>query len=121
MLTAIFQKYSSAVYWKIDYIITNQYTNGMVSLILKTNLLPTNGSCSIDQNNGTSLLTWFTIVCSNWYDPDGSVKTYEYFGMICVDFLIKTVFSHSIGRLTHFYLIKLHIFFKLRLNILKLY
>ena len=86
LLSSIFQNYSNAVYWKIDYSISNQYTTGMASLILKTNLLPKNGSCEIDQNNGTSLLTWFTILCTNWYDPDGLISTYEYFGMILLDY-----------------------------------
>ena len=92
-MSSIFQNYSNAVYWKIDYSISNQYTTGMASLILKTNLLPTNGSCEIDQNNGTSLFTWFTILCTSWYDPDGLISTYEYFGMILLfDFNLRSDF-----------------------------
>ena len=53
----------------------------MASIILKKNMLPTGGSCSVDISQGVSLLTYFTIVCQNWVDLDGQVATYEYMGM----------------------------------------
>jgi hypothetical protein len=53
----------------------------MASIILKKNMLPTGGSCSVDISQGVSLLTYFTITCHNWVDLDGQVATYEYMGI----------------------------------------
>ena len=49
-------------------------------LSLIKNMLPRNGSCSVDLKNGSSMSDYFTITCVNWSDGDGSVKAYEYFG-----------------------------------------
>ena len=48
---------------------------------LKINSLPKNGRCLINPDNGESLSTLFYIMCSNWIDTDGSVETYEFFGI----------------------------------------
>ena len=76
----MFNNYSVVSYWRVDLSINNQFTTGNATLILKKNLLPTDGDCFVDKTNGASLLTWFTIKCTNWTDPDGFISTYEYFG-----------------------------------------
>ena len=40
---------------------------------------PSNGSCSINPNNGTTS-TMFTISCPNWYDDDG-IQDYSVYSM----------------------------------------
>ena len=81
LFSSLFQNYSNALYWKIDFEVNNQASIGMASIILKKNLLPLGGSCSVDINQGISLLTYFTITCQNWIDLDGQIATYEYMGM----------------------------------------
>ena len=54
----------------------------MSSLILKINSLPLNGECKVDLLQGISLLTYFTIACSNWTDLDGEIVKYEFMGKI---------------------------------------
>ena len=53
----------------------------MSSLILKTNSLPLDGECKVDLLQGISLLTYFTISCSNWTDSDGEIVKYEFMGI----------------------------------------
>ena len=53
---------------------------GRTSIILYKNRLPTGGNCDVDQNNGTSLSTYFNINCTNWYDIDGPIDKYIYYG-----------------------------------------
>ncbi len=53
----------------------------MSSLILKTNSLPLDGECKVDLLQGISLLTYFTIACSNWTDSDGEIVKYEFMGI----------------------------------------
>lgn len=43
------------------------------------NSAPQNGTCSIDQNNGTTS-TVFRLTCSNWIDTDG-IKDYTFYGI----------------------------------------
>ena len=85
----LFSNHSNASYWKVDYAVTYQTLTGMATLIMKKNELPTGGSCYIDQTNGTSLSTWFTIICVNWIDPDGSITKYEYLGIYKNIYLIS--------------------------------
>jgi hypothetical protein len=58
----------------------NSIANGISSLTFKINQLPTTGSCFVDKYNGISLQTTFNIKCVGWFDPDGSIERYEYFG-----------------------------------------
>ena len=78
LLPAVFQAYPSALYWKIDLALITQASTGRASLILKRNLLPQGGSCSVDLSTGTSMSTQFNIICINWVDPDGYVVKYEF-------------------------------------------
>ena len=80
IFSSLFQTYSNALYWKVDFTVNNQVTLGMSSLIFKKNILPSNGVCSVDLNTGVSLETYFTITCLGWADLDGQIAKYEYMG-----------------------------------------
>ena len=60
----------------------NKNTTASSSLIFKLNDLPKGGSCSVNPKNGTAFQTFFTIFCENWYDTDGVIKRYEYYGSL---------------------------------------
>lgn len=79
LLPKLFQNYSNALFWKIDFSVDNSFSTGQASLILKRNLLPINGTCSCDKKNGTSLSTWFNLNCQKWVDPDGLITKYEFY------------------------------------------
>ena len=88
LLPTLFHVYANVSYWKIDFIVSSQsgtggeisILTGMSSLILKTNSLPLNGKCTVSPSVGISLLTYFTISCSNWKDTDGQIVKYEFLG-----------------------------------------
>jgi hypothetical protein len=84
LFPGLFHNYSKASYWKVDFLICNNENNktstGMASIILKTNMLPLNGQCNVDLLKGISILTYFTITCSNWTDLDGEIVKYEFMG-----------------------------------------
>ena len=96
LLASLFQKYSTATYWRVDLFVHNQVNTGQSSLILKQNLLPTDGACSVDKTNGSSLLTYFYVSCQNWKDPDGSIVNYEFFGMSHMEFYGILVYLPSL-------------------------
>jgi hypothetical protein len=50
------------------------------------NQLPSGGSCSIDLTNGIALSTYFSITCSNWVDPDGTISSYALIGKFLKNF-----------------------------------
>ena len=82
MFTDLFNNYISVLFWRVDFKVISQTSSGAASLVLKKNILPTNGLCSIDQTNGQSFLTVFNIKCLNWVDPDGAIAIYEYMGKL---------------------------------------
>ena len=81
IIPELFDKYASIVFWRIDYQIENIHSKqGLASLVLIKNQPPQNGSCSINHFIGIGLQTPFLIECTNWFDLDGSIVRYEYFG-----------------------------------------
>jgi hypothetical protein len=71
--------------WKFEFEVEsvslyNGVSTGISSLIVFINQVPNNGSCTIFPLNGTAVSTIFTISCANWYDPDGEIVKYTYFG-----------------------------------------
>jgi hypothetical protein len=58
----------------------NGNINATVSLNLKINTLPKNGYCNMSSDNGTSMNTTFYIMCMDWFDSEGAIKAYEFFG-----------------------------------------
>lgn len=80
--SALFQTYSN-VFWKVELtvstLINGVIRNGSNELILKQNDLPQNGSCFVSPLSGVSFETNFTVNCSNWYDSDGFISSFEFF------------------------------------------
>jgi hypothetical protein len=75
----LFQSIPLALYWRIDFQVQDDQANtGQDTLTLKANSLPMNGNCFVDKSSGTSLSTWFNILCTNWNDLDGQIMNYEY-------------------------------------------
>lgn len=81
---AVFSQFPNVDNWKVEFAAVAVYPSatltGSSSLLFIKNRLPLNGTCSVDLNNGTAMSTYFTISCENWYDSDGTIKTYEFFG-----------------------------------------
>ena len=86
ILRNIFDDYSHQVLWKIEVTayIASRNVSGSSSMMIKVNFPPKYGSCYIDPHNGTTL-TIFTINCSNWLDPDGTVISYTYYATLLND------------------------------------
>jgi len=70
-------------YWKFEssYTVTsiNGVATGVGAVRFTINSPPQNGTCTIDQTNGTTM-TLFQITCSNWVDSDG-IQDYSFYGM----------------------------------------
>ena len=68
-------------YWKFEasYTVTTNYgiATGTGAIRFSINSPPNNGTCSIDQTNGTTM-TLFQLTCSNWIDSDG-VEDYLFY------------------------------------------
>ena len=83
MLPALFQNYSTSMYWRVDLTLSvaQQGTigNALASLYLKKNEPPTGGSCFSNIYSGSSMSTQFQIECANWIDSDGQINTYEFY------------------------------------------
>ena len=82
----LFQNYSTTTYWKAVLTITTT-TNGLITngsnlIIFKTNQVPFNGTCQVNKLEGLALSTNFTITCSNWFDADGYIYSYQFFGKL---------------------------------------
>jgi hypothetical protein len=76
-----FEKYSQYHFWKIELdVLINGNVKGEVSLNFKMNTLPKNGYCNVSTDNGTSMNTTFYIVCMDWFDEEGMIRAYEFFG-----------------------------------------
>ena len=83
LFPSLFSNFSSILYWRIDLSVTNSQSvssSGVASLVLKKNLLPSTGHCYCQETTGTSLLTYFNVICRNWIDPDGSISSYQFMG-----------------------------------------
>ena len=79
ILPSFFAKFPSSLY-KVSLSITSDNVTGVSSAVYKGNSLPMGGTCSVDLTKGIALSTWFTITCMGWYDMDGVVARYEFYG-----------------------------------------
>lgn len=71
----------AVLYWKVEFKAeVNQAVSGFSSITLKINQIPKGGTCYVDKLNGLSLSTNFFIKCIYWWDPDGSIDKYEFYG-----------------------------------------
>jgi len=70
-------------YWQFEssYTVTsiNGVTTGSGSIRFTINSPPQNGTCNIDQTNGTTM-TLFHLTCLNWIDSDG-IQDYTFYGI----------------------------------------
>ena len=65
----------------IDFLIAlNGLYNTSAGLTFRLNKMPTGGDCGIDIVSGFVFETQFLIFCIDWFDPDGYVATYEFYG-----------------------------------------
>lgn len=80
MFPSLFDNLSSIFYWRIDLSVSYQGFTGTASLTLKKNNLPSNGTCYCQETNGTGLLSYFNVICTNWIDLDGSISSYQFMG-----------------------------------------
>ena len=84
ILKNLFVDYPTQVIWKIEFvanvmIATNQSYQGSTSNTIFVNFSPLPGNCDILPKNGTTS-TLYTIMCDSWSDPDGSIKSYAFYG-----------------------------------------
>ena len=77
---SLYSAYSTAPSFLLTYTATTSGVSGSSSIVFQMNQLPTNGSCSVQQTSGIALSDYFGISCPGWYDPDGYIATYQYFG-----------------------------------------
>ncbi|UJR18699.1 hypothetical protein I4U23_005606 [Adineta vaga] len=64
--------------WRFEVVYTFMWETSSSSLNFLINQTPSNGSCSIHPNNGTTN-TLFNIICLNWFDED-EIKDYIIYG-----------------------------------------
>lgn len=74
-----FLRNPTIIYWRLEVIYLFGLNTSEKTFDIQMNQEPKNGTCSIDPPNGT-IITVFTIDCSNWYDPDG-IKDYTIYGL----------------------------------------
>ena len=76
-----FQNYSSQSIWKVELniFVPSKNLSGSASILFLVNFPPKDGSCDINTKNGTTE-TIFSISCKNWFDTDGSLDSFAYYG-----------------------------------------
>lgn len=75
----MFSMNSQIEHWRFEVIYSIGSDSTSSSFDVRINRGPTNGNCSIEPKNGTSL-TMFNVSCWNWFDADG-IKDYSVFGL----------------------------------------
>ena len=78
VLKEFFTDNRTIVYWRFEAIYSFGLGISKANFDIEINQAPRNGNCSIDPLNGT-MLTLFTIICSNWYDED-AIKDWTFYG-----------------------------------------
>jgi hypothetical protein len=84
----LFQDYSHISVWKVELNVFNpsENTSGSAAVHFLVNFPPKNGSCDINlKNRSTDSL--FSIVCSNWFDSDGKLDSFSYYGYFTLLYL----------------------------------
>ena len=84
----LFQDYSHISVWKVELNVFNpsENTSGSAAVHFLVNFPPKNGSCDINLKNG-STDSLFSIVCSNWFDSDGKLDSFSYYGYFTLLYL----------------------------------
>ena len=82
---SLFLNNRTIVYWKFQstYVVTMSkgVATGASAIQFVINSPPSNGTCTIDKNNGTTT-TLFQVTCANWVDSDG-INDYAFYGNCC--------------------------------------
>jgi hypothetical protein len=73
--------------WRFEVVYTFEHETSLSALNFQINPKPSNGTCSIDPNNGTTD-TPFMITCTDWYNKD-NIKDYSLYCMYKNKFFIK--------------------------------
>ncbi len=81
----IFAENNQSIYWHFEVFYSFQSETSIGLFDIQINEIPKNGSCSIDPLNGT-LITLFTINCSNWFDED-EIQDYSFYGLYNFSFI----------------------------------
>jgi hypothetical protein len=82
LLSSLFENFSSILYWRIDLRVSQSLSSsiGIASITLRKNIPPSNGYCYCQASTGTSLMTYFIVICKDWIDPDGTISSYQFLG-----------------------------------------
>lgn len=89
----LFATNEQTIYWRFEVIYSFEFEIIQKEFDIEINEGPKNGRCSINPLNGT-LLTLFTINCSNWYDQD-EIKDFTFYSLYFFSsFTISKIFSH---------------------------
>ena len=73
--------------WRFEVIYTFDNQTSLSALNFRINPAPSNGSCSIDQINGT-IQTLFNITCLDWYNPD-DIRDYSLYCLLNKTLMIE--------------------------------
>ncbi len=84
ILKDFFSENKETIYWRFEVIYSFLSGNSTQVFDMELNEEPKNGSCLINPSNGT-MLTSFTINCSNWFDRD-EIKDFTFYGLIFILF-----------------------------------
>ena len=84
ILKDLFKDYPNVVYWKFKMTVdlltyANESFTTYSSLLFYVNFSPLNGTCDAGPKQGT-VETIFSISCDYWFDRDGSIASYSYYG-----------------------------------------
>jgi hypothetical protein len=93
----LFAANKEIIYWRFQVIYSFGSDISQTEFDIKINEGPKNGFCSIDPLNGT-MITLFTINCSNWYDQD-QIKDFTFYAGLYFFFFenIKNYFLIKVG------------------------
>lgn len=90
ILSDLFMGNPQQIIWKIELNVfsSTQNLTGYTSILLYVNFPPIPGSCNVDPLLGTTS-TLFTLTCVGWFDSDGLLISYAFYGisLIFVNYL----------------------------------
>jgi hypothetical protein len=101
----LFRDFPSQTIWKIELnvYVPRTTTSGSTSILFLVNFPPINGSCDITPKNGTTN-TLFSISCWNWFDTDGYLDSFSYYGKkyLSIYLFITTFYDYCLSLVIYF-------------------